>query len=51
LISGLCSRYGEKENTKIWWEVMGKKDYLEDLGVDKRIIIQEIISSIWCERA
>ena len=35
-----CSMYGEKMYTRFWWGNMKERGYLEDLMLDKRIILK-----------
>jgi len=40
----VCSAYGGKVevHTGFWWGNLKERDHLEDLGIDRRIILQWI---------
>jgi hypothetical protein len=40
-IGGACGTYGGEElHTGIWWRDLGERDHMEDLGVDRRVILK-----------
>jgi hypothetical protein len=45
MVSGLCSVHEtEKDNyKKLWYETMKEKGYLEDVGINGRVIIKCIL--------
>jgi len=30
-------------HSELWWEIMREREHLEDLGVDKRIILKQML--------
>ena len=48
-MGGVCSTYGGGEvHTAFWWENLTERDKLEDLGVDRRMILRWIFRK--CDR-
>jgi hypothetical protein len=43
--AGHAARISERRNTKFWLENLKGRDHLEDLGVDKRIILKCILEN------
>ena len=42
----LCSTYGERRDVyRVWWRNLRTKDYLEDLGIDSKIILKCILKN------
>jgi hypothetical protein len=41
-MGGECSTYDGEVHTGFWWESLRKRDHLEDLGIDGRIILKWI---------
>jgi len=38
----VASRGRGEAHTRLWWGSLGERDYLEDLGVDEKIILKWI---------
>jgi hypothetical protein len=42
-LGGACSTYGEKTCVQVYGEELKEKHYLEDVGMDGRIILKWIV--------
>jgi hypothetical protein len=44
--AGCMARMGDREvHVRFWWEHLGERDHLEDLGVDGKVIIKWIFKT------
>jgi hypothetical protein len=47
-VDGTCGTYGEEERCTqgFWWGSLREGVYLEDLGIDKKIILESILKEL-----
>jgi hypothetical protein len=47
-MGGACNTYGERGGTEFWWANLRERGYLEDPGLDGRLILKMAIQEVTC---
>jgi len=46
-MGGACGTHGEGVHTGFWWGNLKERDHLEDLGTDRRLILEQIFKKMY----